>query len=383
MDVRGLMRSKDRITRVLSRAVVFLGLSVLLTGGLAIYLTLVPEGQARLMPSQDTAADTEDSRIVYVSDREGDIAIYILQPDGTGQARISGEGQSNSLYPAWSPDGTRVAYLAVEDLAQEWSADLWSVALDGSESLNVTGAFTHVSGVPPVWSPDGGQIALVSGVSRPSNLYLVESDGSGVAKSFEVEGSILEVDWSPTGEEIALRVADPDGEPALVVTSVETGEILHRLPGALAADWSPDGHSIVYFTGGDEERLVSILDLDEGSPRQIADLGSAVVETMVVSPDGARAILVLLDPYDQFASTLGVLDLASGEITRIVEDDGWVAMPSWAPDGEEILYTRGPLRHRSDSDLPYADLWIYDFTTATARHLTAEPGFAGFGVWSP
>ncbi|MFP4344240.1 MAG: hypothetical protein ACLFU8_06080 [Anaerolineales bacterium] len=74
----------NRTDRTLAIIAGVLTLSVLVTGGLALYLTLVPEARADLAPPP-ARPEAPAARIAYVSDREGDPAIYTMASGRLGQ----------------------------------------------------------------------------------------------------------------------------------------------------------------------------------------------------------------------------------------------------------------------------------------------------------
>ena len=80
-----------------------------------------------------------------------------MDADGSGQMRLTNSPDADRL-PAWSPDGTRVAFLSTADLVRVHN-DVYTVRPDGSDLRRVTndglvGSFD--------WSPDGRRIAFVS-----------------------------------------------------------------------------------------------------------------------------------------------------------------------------------------------------------------------------
>jgi Tol biopolymer transport system component len=72
-------------------------------------------------------------------------------------------------YPAWSPDGTKMAYVNLYD----WC--IWVMNADGTETRKLT---DH-GGLHPAWSADGLQIAYEVSGKKDAGIWLIDSDGSG------------------------------------------------------------------------------------------------------------------------------------------------------------------------------------------------------------
>jgi TolB protein len=114
--------------------------------------------------------------------------LYVVRPDGTGRRRIARDAGS----PAWSPDGRRLAVSSVRDrngMHQEGSdedgydGEIYVMDADGRNQTRLT----HERGndVSPAWSPDGTRIAFASDRNFPSQfgvendeIYSVAPDGS-------------------------------------------------------------------------------------------------------------------------------------------------------------------------------------------------------------
>lgn len=366
----------NRTDRTLAAIAGVLALSVLVTGGLALYLTLVPEARADLAPPP-AGPEAPVERIAYVSDREGDTAVYTMANDGSDVTRLSPASQPFAMYPSWAPDG-RLAYVAA---GGSNTAAVWVITPDGTAG-EVIGELSNFGQL--AWSPDGTRIALTTSVREEKDgpitatVRIYDSGGTGLQQERALTGPVRDLRWSPDGRALLVLVSAQNyPEKRSDVIRAEGGELLLSLPGYSAADWLPDG-TLLYADS--EARQIFRTSLD-GEAEAVAELEPATVEELLVSPDGSRALLTLLLPYGQYPTVLSLLDVESGAVVRLVEEDGWLGEAAWSPDSSRILYTRGPFRYRSNSHLPYANLHSCDIATGNVTPLTREEGFAGLGVW--
>ena len=100
------------------------------------------------------APDT--AKIAFVSNRDGNREIYIMNPDGTEKVRLT-QNFSVDLYPTWSPNGEEILFVSDRD----GSRDLYLMDADGSNvrrALKKSARREH-----PTWSPDGKRIAYERG----------------------------------------------------------------------------------------------------------------------------------------------------------------------------------------------------------------------------
>ena len=84
--------------------------------GLPVLLVVVaacdrtPNPAAPAVPTLATATDTTPGRIAFVSTRDGNQEVYVVNTDGTGLTRLTNDPGAD-YFPAWSPDGSRIATL--------------------------------------------------------------------------------------------------------------------------------------------------------------------------------------------------------------------------------------------------------------------------------
>jgi hypothetical protein len=222
----------------------------------------------------------DGSRIAFVNDGgDGGGQIYVMNPDGTDVSRLT-DGHID-LDPAWSPDGSAMAFASLRD----GSAQIAALRLaDGA--LAVLADYPGYEGQPS-WSPDGRQLAFVSDFVAYDfvfDIYTMNAEGTGQTRrtsGFDLgPGGIkyyLHPAWSPDGGMIAFVLGESIGQGAMrftVALMSAGGVFLKRLasagdiawnevldPGSLS--WSPDGQSIAYsHVDGSGVRSVKYVSLD-------------------------------------------------------------------------------------------------------------------------
>jgi Tol biopolymer transport system component len=183
------------------------GAMVVYESDLSLYVVDADGGTPRLLAAADSeharwlgspAWTPDGSRIAFAvyDENRSTTSIGVINPDGTGRRKLIdlGEGRSTGGL-AWSPDGSRLAFHSVLGPEQ---LQIYAVDADGSGLRQLTRSGRSASdmitrgGASPTWSPDGSRIAFV----RPGGLYTVALDGSDVRK---VEGVLTDqaIAWNP------------------------------------------------------------------------------------------------------------------------------------------------------------------------------------------
>jgi Tol biopolymer transport system component len=349
------------------------------------------EGSADGNPQIVERIAPSEPRIAYVSDLEDDVGINLMDTDGSTSRRLSSDEGFHSD-PAWSPDGWYVAYEGAEDSIfgrGEAFVEIWVSAIEGSERFTVSRAISNVMTTRPAWSPDGVELAFLSvGESEEGDPHaivnIVHSDGSGIIETIPLPWMTYELNWSRTANALLLagEIEDNEWNVYALPLDEDDGESqpTELFSGALAADWSPDGEKVVV---GDYSSNKILIIAEGQEPNLVAQLNLQPVE-IAWSPEGAHMAVTTAANYRQgYGTNLYLIEVETGEFADISQGQGWVVEPSWSPDGSQLLFTMGPMVRRTGSDLPYADLWVYDIASSGLTQLTAGGGFEGLGVWSP
>jgi TolB protein len=123
--------------------------------------------------------------MAFTSDRGGTPQIYVMSTGGGSARRVTYSGDYNTN-PAFSPDGSKIAYQS-----RHGGFQIFIIGANG-------GSPTHLAdGQHPSWSPDGRYIVFSSGFSGESRLYLMQADtGKIIAPISKEESNATDPAWS-------------------------------------------------------------------------------------------------------------------------------------------------------------------------------------------
>ena len=196
-----------------------------------------------------------DGLIVFTSTRDGNDEIYSMATDGSAQTNLT-TNPARDQDPAWSPDGSRIAFASTRAGSH---LDIWVMNADGSAPVNLTplpdSTGSGQAGIEPAWSPDGSRIAY----SYQGDVWVMNADGSGKANLTHdpaLPAAGWQAAWSPDGSKIAyvrgadIWVMNSDGTAKTQLTFTTGGLGTEKSP-----DWSPDGARIVYEKSGQIWRM--------------------------------------------------------------------------------------------------------------------------------
>ncbi len=292
----------------------------------------------------------KDGRALYREWRDYLKKKYDHQVSGIRDHAVEGKiVDSNGLamlYPRWSPDGKRLAYLASRgDYLSQMSLVVLDPATGRRRTLRsgVTTAFS--------WSPDGRQIVYArrTKVDRYGSHYrdlFVYDLPSRTERRLTLALRAYAPDWSPDGKSIVF-VFQRDGTSNLgllrlkdkkleILTDYKNGEQCYT------PRWSPDGRSIVFARSISRGRSLYLLDVARRRVRPLLE-DEHDARDPVFSPDGRR-IYFSYDGTGIF--NIYSLDVKKKRRTLLTNVLGGAFMPSVAPDGRLAYASFGAQGYR-------------------------------------
>ncbi len=190
--------------------------------------------------------------------------ICVMDPSGSHFRELTRDGK-NAAAPAWSPDGTRIAFS--ENGAAEDTTEIYVMNADGSNARQLT-HLKHISW--PTWSPDGKKIAVGMDVDT-GRVWVMDADGSH-AQELPVFGKFNWFPaWSPDGKTIALTCALAKGPRICVMDGDGSNakELSLDVAAASFTAWSPDGKRIAFACQTEGVWDLCVSDADGSNLRQL------------------------------------------------------------------------------------------------------------------
>jgi len=210
-----------------------------------------------------------------------------MNADGSGVSGLPIPAAPAQLGQSWSPDGTRIVYVA--------AGSLHAVKVDGSGDTTLTSGVL-VEGYPS-WSPDETRIAFGCAVEAGnSDICVVNADGSGLLRLTTDPAADGRPAWKPDGSVLAFSTSryglDENRNPMIAVMNPD-GTGVTAIDRGLAPTWSPDGGrlAVLYTATGcctPEGFPFPYLSLEvlrvDGSGRNKAGFASSLIDTPAWQP---------------------------------------------------------------------------------------------------
>jgi DNA-binding SARP family transcriptional activator len=237
----------------------------------------------------------------------------------TGSARLLNDTRaSGGFWAAWSPDGTRIAFMA----DPENDVDIFVVSADGSNLTRVAaapGADRH-----PAWSPEGQRLAFSSNRHGGADIFTVRPDGSDLHQITDAPADELTPAWL-SASVIAFVMVQPDSSRDLWAVDVNSGELqrLTERGDVYAVRWVRRAGAPSWI-----ERLSITPSPDLVSPGQVLDLGIELASAAgrPLDPTGLPISWSAADSAIASFVAPGRLKVHAPGRTRVVASaGGWVA----------------------------------------------------------
>jgi Tol biopolymer transport system component len=268
------------------------------------------------------ASINAQEKIAFSSNRDGNAEIYVMDPNGSNQTRLTNTPAAESV-PSFSPDGSKIVFRSNRDGNDE----IYIMNADGSNQLRLTN--NTVLDNDPTFSPNGDKIAFVRDEGGGNyEIYLMNPNGSFQAPLSNNPAFEADPTFSPDGAKIAFT-SNRDGNSEIYLMNVD-GSDQTRITASSSFDvypaFSPDGNKIAFVSDRHGSFDIQIMDTDGNG---ILRLTENAFRDSAPSFDPISGFIVFESDRDGNLEIYSMTPTGSN-VQRLTNNIAWDVEPSWS-----------------------------------------------------
>ncbi|MFJ2990478.1 Tol-Pal system beta propeller repeat protein TolB [Collimonas sp. NPDC087041] len=261
------------------------------------------------------------TRIAYIIKSGKEYRLEVADSDGEG-TQVALRSNEPIISPAWSPDGTKVAYVSFE--AKKPVVYVQNLIT----KQRIVVANYKGSNSAPSWSPDGTKLAIALARDGLTQVYMVNADGGGLRRLTNTNGIDTEPQFSADGQSIYFT-SDRSGGPQIYKMNANGGDAQRVTFGGsynISPRISPDGKTLAYISQRGGRFQLYALDLTNGQEQRLSD--TVKDESPSFSPNGKY---IMYATESGRRGSLAVVSVDGRVKQRLTMQAGDIREPTWGP----------------------------------------------------
>lgn len=266
--------------------------------------------------------EPEINQIVFVSDRDGDAEIFVMNKDGLGVQQLTFNDVID-LTPAWSYDGKKIVF-ASERFGNEFN--IFKMNVDGSQVIQLTSGSGEIF---PDWSRHD-KIVFQGESGQNQEIFVMNADGSNAQNLTNSPAVDSRPRWSPDGQRIVFY-SDRDGDNEIFTMNAD-GTNLLQLTQNTYIDFDPsfskDGSKIVFVSDRGNGSEIFIMDANGGNQQKLSTGGDEDILPIFASSSDKIAF-VRRYPNLKIGPEIFVMDADGANAQKLTNNQANDLFPDW------------------------------------------------------